>query len=44
SISKEAVNKLNPNIHIENFEETLTYPDLIEVIINYLTQNNIASR
>ena len=43
-ISKEAVDKLNPNIHVENFVKTLTPPDLIEVIRNHLTQNNIASR
>ena len=43
-ISKEAVDKLNPNIHVENFVETLTPPDLIGVVRNHLTQNNIASR
>ncbi|CAI2190615.1 4888_t:CDS:1, partial [Funneliformis geosporum] len=46
-ISKKAVDQLislNPNVHIENFEETLTRPDLIRVVINHLTQNNIASR
>ena len=43
-ISKEAVDKLNPNIHVENFVKTLTPPDLIRVVRNYLTQNNIASR
>jgi len=43
-ISKGAVNKLNPNIHIENFEEILTSPNLIGVVINHLTQNNVASR
>ena len=43
-ISKEAVDKLNPNIHVENFVKTLMPPDLIGVIRNHLTQNNIASR
>jgi Leucine Rich repeat len=43
-ISKRAVNKLNPNTHIENFEETLTTPDLIGVVRNHLTHNNVASR
>src|SRR6266480_156648 len=35
---------LNPNIHVENFVETLTPPDLIGVVRNHLTQNNVASR
>ncbi|CAG8773232.1 10427_t:CDS:10, partial [Dentiscutata erythropus] len=43
-ISKRAVNKLNPITHIENFEETLTTPDLIGVVRNHLTHNNVASR
>ena len=43
-ISKEAVNKLNPNIHIENFEETLSPPDLIGAVRNHLVQNNVFSR
>src|ERR1051325_9302839 len=43
-ISKGAVNKLNPNIHIENFEETLTPPDLIGAVTYHLTQNNVVSR
>ena len=43
-ISKEAVDKLNPNIHVENFVEILTPPNLIGMIRNYLTQNNIASK
>jgi Leucine Rich repeats (2 copies)/F-box-like len=43
-ISKEAVNKLNPNIHIENFEETLSPPDLIRAVRNHLVQNNVFSR
>ncbi|CAI2200984.1 5844_t:CDS:1, partial [Funneliformis geosporum] len=44
---KEAIDQLvslNPNIHIENFEETLTPPDLIGAVINHLTRNNVASR
>ncbi|PKK43763.1 hypothetical protein RhiirC2_804206, partial [Rhizophagus irregularis] len=47
NISKKAVDQLvslNPNIHIENFVETLTPPDLIGVVRNHLTQNNFASR
>jgi hypothetical protein len=46
-ISKEAIDQLvslNPNIHIKNFVDTLSPPDLIEVVINHLTRNNIASR
>ena len=43
-ISKGAVNKLNPNIHIENFEETLSPPDLIGAVRNHLVQNNVFSR
>ncbi|CAI2194714.1 19884_t:CDS:2, partial [Funneliformis geosporum] len=43
-ISKGAVNKLNPNIYIENFEELLIRLDFIGKVINHLTQNNIASR
>ncbi|PKB92671.1 hypothetical protein RhiirA5_443829, partial [Rhizophagus irregularis] len=46
-ISKEAVDQLislNPNIHVENFMETLTPPDLIGLVRNHLTQNNVASR
>ncbi|UZO08004.1 uncharacterized protein OCT59_028272 [Rhizophagus irregularis] len=43
-ISKEAVNKLNPNVHIENFEETLSPPDLIRAVRNHLIQNNVFSR
>src|SRR5205823_5414078 len=43
-ISKVAVDKLNPNIHVENFVETLTPPDLIGMVRNHLTQNNVASR
>ena len=43
-ISKEAVNKLNPKIHIENFEETLSPPDLIGAVRNHLVQKNIFSR
>ncbi|GES80334.1 hypothetical protein GLOIN_2v1790945 [Rhizophagus clarus] len=43
-ISKEAINKLNSNIHIENFEETLSPPDLIGAVRNHLIQNNVSSR
>ncbi|CAI2192784.1 12199_t:CDS:2, partial [Funneliformis geosporum] len=46
-ISKEAVDQvisLNPNINIVNFVDTITPSDLIGVIINHLTQNNVASR
>jgi hypothetical protein len=46
-ISKEAIDQLvslNPNIHIKNFVDTLSPPDLIGVVINHLTQNNVASR
>ena len=47
NITKEAIDQLvllNPNIHVENFVETLTPPDLIGVVRNHLTQNNVASR
>ena|SRR5205085_258561 len=44
NISKKAVNQLNPDIHVEDFVETLTPPDLIGVVRNHLTQNNVASR
>jgi hypothetical protein len=48
NISKEAVDRLvsalTPNIHIKNFVDTLSPPDLIGVVINHLTQNNVASR
>ena len=47
NISKEAVDQLislNPNINIENFVNTITPPDLIGVIRNHLTHNNVASR
>src|SRR6266496_6756974 len=46
-ISKEAVDQLvtlNPNINIENFVGTIMPPDLIGVVRNHLTQNNVASR
>ncbi|GBC17131.2 hypothetical protein GLOIN_2v1884292 [Rhizophagus irregularis DAOM 181602=DAOM 197198] len=43
-ISKGVVNKLNPNIHIENFEETLSHPDLIRAVRNHLIQNNVFNR
>ena len=41
NISKEAVDQLNPNIHVENF---VTPPDLIGMVRNHLTQNNVASK
>ena len=44
NISKEAVNQLNPDIHVKDFVETLMPPDLIGVVRNHLTQNNVASR
>ncbi|RGB32655.1 hypothetical protein C1646_816539 [Rhizophagus diaphanus] len=47
NISKKAVDQLislNPNIHIENFEETLSPPDLIKAVRNHLIQNNVFSR
>ncbi|POG60687.1 hypothetical protein GLOIN_2v1787560, partial [Rhizophagus irregularis DAOM 181602=DAOM 197198] len=47
-ISKEAVDQLvsslSPNINIENFVDTITPPDLIGVVRNHLTHNNVASR
>ncbi|PKY53520.1 RNI-like protein [Rhizophagus irregularis] len=46
-IRKEAIDQLislNPNINIVNFVDTITPPDLIGVVINHLTQNNVASR
>ena len=42
-ISKKAIDKLNSDIHVEDFVETLTPPDLIEVVRNYLTQPNIVN-
>ena len=47
SISKEAVDQLvslNPNIHIDNFADSITPLDLIGMVRNHLTQNNVASR
>ena len=47
NISKKAVDQLillNQNIHVENFMKTLTPPDLIGMVRNHLTQNNVASR
>ena len=40
---------LNPKIHVKNFfrlgaMETITPPDLIGLVRNHLTQNNVASR
>ncbi|PKK59560.1 hypothetical protein RhiirC2_857296 [Rhizophagus irregularis] len=46
-IRKEAIDQLislNPNIYIKNFVDTLSPPDLIGVVRNHLTQNNVASR
>ncbi|RGB22698.1 hypothetical protein C1646_775687 [Rhizophagus diaphanus] len=43
-ISKGAVKKLNSNIHIENFKETLSPSDLIGTVRNYLIQNNVSNR
>ena len=42
-ISKKAIDKLNPDIYVEDFVETLTPPDLIGVVRNYLTQPNIVN-
>ena len=47
SISKEAVDQLvslNPNIHVDNFADSITPLDLIGMVRNHLTQNNVASR
>ena len=38
-ISKEAVDQLNQNIHVENF---VTPPDFIEIVNNYLTLASLA--
>ncbi|CAI2183535.1 959_t:CDS:2, partial [Funneliformis geosporum] len=46
-ISKEAIDQLisfNPNIYVDNFVDTISPSDLIGVVRNHLTQNNIASR
>ena len=43
-ISKKLVDQLNPNINIKNFVKTLTPPDLIGMVRNHLTQNNVASK
>ncbi|RIB00681.1 hypothetical protein C2G38_2301332 [Gigaspora rosea] len=46
-ISKEAIDQLvslNPNIHIKNFVNNLSPPELIGAVINHLTQNNVVSR
>jgi len=40
-ISKEVVNKLNPNIHVENFVKILTPPDLIRVINNQILAQDL---
>ncbi|GES86264.1 hypothetical protein GLOIN_2v1587390 [Rhizophagus clarus] len=47
NISKEAVDQLvslNLNINVDNFVKIITLPDLIKMVRNYLTQNNVASR
>ncbi len=47
NISKEAVDQLvslNPNIHIENYVNTLSPPDFVTVFSDYLRQANVASR
>ncbi|CAI2192971.1 8036_t:CDS:1, partial [Funneliformis geosporum] len=46
-ISKEAIDQVvsvNPNINIVNIVDTIMPPDLIGVVRNHLTQNNVASR
>ncbi len=35
---------LNPNIHVDNFANSITHLDLIRMVRNHLTQNNVASR
>ena len=35
---------LNPNIHVDNFADSITPLDLIGMVRNHLTQNNVASR
>ncbi|GBC19219.2 hypothetical protein GLOIN_2v1790945 [Rhizophagus irregularis DAOM 181602=DAOM 197198] len=40
----QLVSSLSPNINIENFVDTITPPDLIGVVRNHLTHNNVASR
>ncbi len=35
---------LNPNIHVDNFADSITPPDLIGLVRNHLTQNNVARR
>jgi len=42
-ISKEAVDKLNSNIHVENFMKILTPPDLIRVINNQILAQDLQS-
>ena len=47
NISEEAIDRLvslNPNIHVDNFADSITPLDLIGVVRNHLTQNNVASR
>ncbi|PKC55355.1 RNI-like protein [Rhizophagus irregularis] len=46
-IRKEAIDQLvslNPNIHIENYVDTLSPPDFVTVFSDYLRQANVASR
>ena len=38
------MNQLNPDIHVEDFVETLMPPNLIGVVRNHLTQNNVTSK
>ncbi|CAG8784141.1 1903_t:CDS:1, partial [Acaulospora morrowiae] len=45
-VSKEAVDQLislNPNIYVENFVCTITPPNLIGAVRNYLIQPNVAN-
>src|ERR1044072_6356186 len=42
-ISKESVDQLNPNIHVENFVETLAPSGFIGLVRNYLIQPNVAN-
>ena len=42
-VSKESVDQLNPNIHVENFVETSAPPGFIGLVRNYLIQPNVAN-
>ena len=47
NISEEAIDQLislNPNIHVKNFLKSLTPPDFIESVRNYLIQPNITNK